>query len=210
MNTVQESAVTHYMSVKHLTKDVAVGIVSVLYRESSLNPGSQGVQKTETPGALNGSGAFGIASWNGPRQQALANYAKTFGLNVANLTTQLDFVLTEAANSYSQFWAAIQNPASTYEQVIQVMVDTYEIPADKPKEIADALAIAKDIYAAYPDQPPVTPAPTPVPAPAPAPAPTPAPPAPSPVSIDAKRIALAAQLAAAILTVLDANNVTLN
>lgn len=145
MNATEQTAVEHYLG-KGLTKDVAVGIVAVLMAESSLNPGSQGVQSTETPGALNPSGAYGIASWNGPRQAVLSAFATKKGLNPADLTTQLDFVLTEAANSYPTMWAAIRDTSTTYSVMITEMVDTYEIPADKPGEISRAMAFAIDMY----------------------------------------------------------------
>lgn len=145
MNAAEQTAVEHYLG-KGLTKDVAVGIAAVLMAESSLNPGSQGTQSTETPGALNPSGAYGVASWNGPRQASLSSFATKKGLNPANLTTQLDFILTEAANSYPTMWAAIRNPSTTYSEMITEMVNTYEIPADKPGEIARAMTFAVDMY----------------------------------------------------------------
>lgn len=145
MNATEEGAVEHYLG-KGLTKDASVGIVAVLMAESSLNPGSQGVQSTETPGALNPSGAYGVASWNGPRQAALQSFATKKGMNPADLNTQLDFVLTEAANSYPAMWAAIRDPSTTYAEMITAMVDTYEVPADKAGEIARAMTFAQDMY----------------------------------------------------------------
>lgn len=138
---VAQTSIQHYLS-KGISKDVAVGIVACLYYESKLNPGSQGVQHTETPGTLNPSGAYGIASWNGPRQKALADFATAKGESPGLLTTQLDFVLTECANSYPVVWAVIQNPATTYHNMITTFVDSYEVPADKPKEIAAAFDYA--------------------------------------------------------------------
>src|SRR6185312_15537838 len=125
---VAEEAIGHYLS-KVLTKDVSVGIGSCLYYESKLNPGSQGVQSTETPGVLNPSGAYGIASWNGPRQEALASFAKGKGLDPSLLTTQLDFVLTECANSYPTVWAAIQGGTAD-QSFLPILVADYENPAD--------------------------------------------------------------------------------
>jgi hypothetical protein len=159
MNAVQEAAVSHYLG-RALTKDVAVGLVSVLYAESALKPGSQGTQSTETPGVLNPSGAYGIASWNGPRQAALASFATKKGLDPAQLNTQLDFVLTEMANSYPKSWAAVQNPETTYSQMIDIMVRDYERPANPTAEIARAAAIAEDLMKQtipLPAVPPVAP-----------------------------------------------------
>jgi hypothetical protein len=99
---------------------------------------------------LNPSGAYGIASWNGPRQAALAAFASTKGLDVALVNTQLLFVLTEAANSYPKVWAAITNPNLTYDQIIPIFVADYENPADHAKEIAAALAIAVELIQVVP------------------------------------------------------------
>ena len=94
-------AVTHYLQ-KGIARGPAIGIVSVLYAgESQLNPGPQpSTVTTDHGGVLYANGAYGIASWNGPRQQALANFAAAKGLPVGAVNTQLDFVLTECANSY--------------------------------------------------------------------------------------------------------------
>lgn len=142
---VAETAIAHYLS-KGLTKDVSIGLVAPLYYESKLSTDSQGVQTTETPGVLNPSGAYGIASWNGPRQQALMNFANKKGWSASDLNTQLDFVLTESANSYPVVWKAIQDPTINYTDFINTFVTHYEIPADIPKEVAAALNYAKTWY----------------------------------------------------------------
>lgn len=175
-------AAVHYLN-KGISKDVATGIVSVLYAgESKLNPGSQGTQSTETGGALNPHGAYGIGSWNGPRQQDLADFAKAKGLDVGALDTQLDFVLTESANSYPKVWAAINRPGITYAELIPIFVDYYEVPANKQAEIARSLAFAQELYAALPAAP--------QPAPTPAPTPAPVSPAPQGVTMEAFLTAL--------------------
>lgn len=182
VNAAEESAVGHYLA-RGLTKDVACGIVAVLVAESNLVPASQGVQASEHGGALNPAGAYGVASWNGPRQAKLSAFAAKYGRAPSDLLTQLDFVLTEAANDYPTVWKAFTDPAATFTSVVTVMVDDYEIPADKPAEIARALAIAKDLVAAT-----ITPSSAAASVPA---APIAAPPAPAPTapSADAKRVA---------------------
>jgi hypothetical protein len=140
-----ETAIAHYLS-KGLTKDVSTGIPACLYYESKLSPDAQGVQKTETPGVLNPGGAYGIASWNGPRQQSLLTFATKKDLDPAAIGTQLDFVLTECANSYPVVWKAIQNPTINYTDFITIFVTSYEIPANIPAEIAASVAYAKSWY----------------------------------------------------------------
>jgi hypothetical protein len=162
------AAVTRYLQ-KGIARGPAIGIVACLWYESKLNPGSQGAQSTETPGALNPGGAYGIASWNGPRQEALARFAASKKVSVEALTTQLDFVLTESANSYPSVWAAIQAGGS-YADFIPIFVADYENPANHAAEINAALATARELDAAIPAAVPV-PAPIPTPAPVLAPLP---------------------------------------
>lgn len=145
MNTTVTNAITFLMS-RGLTKDQAVGICAVLYVESQLNPQAENNSGTDAGGVLNSKGAYGIAQWNGPRQAALANFASRENLSPSDINTQLQFILTESANSYPEVWAAIQNPKTTYQEMITVMVDHYEVPADKPAEIAKATANAQSWY----------------------------------------------------------------
>jgi hypothetical protein len=142
--TTGVEAATFLMS-KGLSKDAAVAITACLWYESKLNPGSQGVQPTEKGGILNPSGAYGIASWNGPRQAALSTFALKKNFQPGELHTQLWFVLNEAANSYPKTWAAISGSAG-YAEIIPVFVADYENPADHVKEIAAAMGFAKELY----------------------------------------------------------------
>jgi hypothetical protein len=186
---VQISARDHYLTLLDpLPLSGAIAIPSVLYRESRLNPGSQGVQASEHGGILNRRGAYGIASWNGPqdqskvgdpvydRQAALLAFATEHGVSAAGLETdlniQLDFVLTEMANRYPLSWAAVRSGAS-YQSIIEVVVDEYENPKDKVTEINDAVVIANALAKV-----PLTTVPVPMPLPlppSPKPVPTPAP-----------------------------------
>lgn len=153
---VQITARDYYVLTKGIPLGAAIALVSVLYYESHLNPGSQGYQPTEAQGqprqVLNPHGAYGIASWNGDRQGDLLDYATAHNLAVSALDTQLAFVLTEIANSYPNCWAAIRSTAS-YQAIISILVDEYEDPKNKPAEINGALAIAGPLAALPPPQP---------------------------------------------------------
>lgn len=161
---VQVTARDYYVLTKGVPLGAAIALVSVLYHESKLNPGSQGRQSTEHGGILNRVGAYGIASWNGPedqskvgdplydRQAALLGFATKHNLPVDALLTQLAFVLTEIANGYSNCWAAIRSTAS-YQSIITILTDEYEIPANKAAEINDSLAIAGPLAALPPPAP---------------------------------------------------------
>lgn len=166
--TQAQTAIAHYLS-KGLTQDIAVGICSVLMVESSLNPVAENNTGTDAGGVVNPHGAYGLAQWNGPRQQALQNFATEKNEAVSALTTQLDFVLTECANSYPSVWAAIQTAGMTYTNFIPIFVDNYEDPANKTAEISSAMTNAKAWYGQVTAPvttstglPVVTPAPTPV------------------------------------------------
>jgi hypothetical protein len=177
-------ALNYYTTAKGIPIGGAIALVSVLYYESKLNPGSQGYQPSETGGILNPHGAYGIASWNGPRQDNLLKFATEKGKAVSALDTQLDFVLTEIANGYPASWSAIRSSAS-YRTVIPILVDEYENPKDKGKEIAGATAIGGPLAALPPPQPgPSAPLPqVPVPQVPPPTSPLPAPfPEPPPIS----------------------------
>jgi hypothetical protein len=166
-------AVTHYLQ-KGIARGPAIGIVSVCYAgESQLNPGPQpATGSTDTGGVLFGGGAFGIASWNGPRQAALQAFATAKGESPTAVNTQLDFILTECANSYSNVWAAIQS-GMAYTPFITLFVTQYEGPANPSAEISRSVAFAQTLDAAVPQV--VAPVPTPTPAPKPTPVPIPAP-----------------------------------
>lgn len=168
MNQTAANAIAHYIG-KGLTKDVATGIVAVLMVESALNPASENNTGTETPGSINPTGSYGLAQWNGPRQQALMAFASAKGLDYSQINTQLDFVLTESANSYPSVWAAMRQAGMTYANFIPIFVDSYEDPADKAGEIAKAMTFAQEFYAytipVSVPAPVVTPTPSPVSAP---------------------------------------------
>ena len=157
------SAINYYLTLspgRSLTKDIAVGICAVLYVESQLNPLAENNSGTETGGAINPKGSYGLEQLNGPRQQGLLDFAKRLDLNFAALETQLHYVLNEAATSYPEMWAAINKPGMTYQEFIPIMVNKFEIPANKQAEIDKALAYADAWY-------PLISLPTPIPVPAP-------------------------------------------
>lgn len=154
---------------KGLTKDAACAIISVLYAgESGLNPGPQpATSGTDRGGILYAHGAMGIASWNGPRQQILANFAARKGESAWALNTQLDFVLTECANNYPEVWNLIRSDSTrtTYPQIIPAFVEKYENPKSPQQEIERALTFARELYPlistpSIPSQPTPQPIPT--------------------------------------------------
>jgi Phage tail lysozyme len=128
----------------------AAGIVAVLYAESKLEIGSQGIQASETGGVLNPHGAYGVASWNGARQKALKDFAVEKGWSEGQgdipLEIQLAFVLTECANSYPQTWSAIEVGLDVSHFISQFVLD-YERPKDVAAEAARALPLGMALAA---------------------------------------------------------------
>lgn len=138
-------AFNHYLT-KGIGRNAAAGIVGVLSFESGLNPIAANNSGTETGGVINPKGSFGFAQWNGPRQAALVEFAKAKDGEVSNPEIQLDFVLTECANSFPSVWAAIQSDMNVTD-FVSLFVRSYENPAKPDPEIAGALVTAKALLA---------------------------------------------------------------
>ncbi len=169
MSKAPEVALTaaQYYRSKGLSLNAAIALTAVQFVESGLNPGSQGNQPSETPGVLNPHGAYGISSWNGPRQATLSTFSNQHGLDPASIETQQYFTLNEMANDYPASWAAVTGNSSVND-IISVLVSDYERPANIAAEVQRAEAFAAELLPLVPQQPP---APAPIPAPGPQPAP---------------------------------------
>lgn len=153
--SVQEACFSHYLS-KGIGPNAAAGMVGVFSYESGLSPVAQNNSGTDAGGVLNADGAIGLAQWNGPRQAALQAYASSKSEDWRALNTQLDFALTECANSYPAVWAAIQANMNIAD-FVPLFVKGYENPKDPTPEIATALAVAK-VLLVSPSAPPAAPA----------------------------------------------------
>ena len=163
MTTIPANAtagMAHYLS-KGVPPIPALGILAVCMVESGLNPLAQNNTGTETPGAINPKGSFGLAQWNGERQTGLQDFATKKGLDYNLLNTQLDRILNEMANDYPVSWAAYQNPNITLSQFITQFVSDYERPKDAGAEITKALEYANAWQSLLPQ---VTPTPVVTPA----------------------------------------------
>ena len=151
----------------------AIGMVAVAYAgESNLKPGSQGNQSTETPGALNPHGAYGIWSLNGPLQESLKAFAAKERLPVENINTQLYWLLNTCASNprYAAVWAAIREGMG-YEQFIPLFVAKFEVPKAPGAEDNRSLVFARELDAAVAASLKADPVPSAAPAPAAPPAP---------------------------------------
>lgn len=73
-----------------LAPHVADAFVMNFQDESGLNPGIE-----EQVANVHGTKGFGLAQWTGPRRDALTQFAQSQGRPVADVDTQLDFLMTE-------------------------------------------------------------------------------------------------------------------
>ena len=127
----------------------ALALVSVLYAgESKLRTGPQWTtMRTDTGGVIFSRGAYGIASWNGDRQQKLLDFATEHKLPVSDMTTQLLFILTECADNYPYLWEGIKRGQDTHS-FITAFVNQYERPREPLPEIVRAQTFASEIQKA--------------------------------------------------------------
>jgi hypothetical protein len=122
-------------------------LAGVLQSESGFKTGSQGNSGTDASGVLsNGQGAYGIASWNGPRQADLANFAKQNEMDPADPDTQKLFVQWEVANNpaYADSYKALTDPNAKPGDIASTVVGNYENPAERNvgPETSKALGLA--------------------------------------------------------------------
>ena len=125
-----EKLYAHYLSLGVPPKGAAA-LVGVFSTESGtkLATGSQGNAGTDLSGILSGTGgAYGIASWNGPRQTDLANYAAARGKDPSDLITQGEFALWEMKNKYPSSYDAVMG-GGDIGTIARVLVTDYERPA---------------------------------------------------------------------------------
>ena len=150
------------------SRSFAIALVSVFCYESSLNPTAENNSGTDAGGVINPKGAYGIAQWNGIRQQRLWGYVLAHGGSVSSLDTQLAFALNEIANFFPAVWTLV-NSDESYTTIIPVIVAQYENPANHAAETNGALAYAALLNAEVPiaAPAPATPATTPATSPAP-------------------------------------------
>lgn len=166
LSAVAQKSFAYYLAkADPIGRNAAAAIVGVLNYESKLDPNAHNDTGTDAGGVLNSKGAIGVAQWNGDRQGALLKFATEKGLNWQDIATQLDFVLTECANSYKAVWAAIQGNGDAAD-IVSIFVRSYENPAKPEPEIAGALETAQALLDMVPSPAPVI-APTPPPSPAP-------------------------------------------
>ncbi len=112
-------AMQYLQSELGLTKEQAAGVVGNLAAESggSLNPEAVG----------DNGHALGIAQWNGPRKQALEDFAARQGKSPTDFGLQLQFLAHELKTSQSGALASLRG-AQTADQAALVFSRDFERP----------------------------------------------------------------------------------
>jgi hypothetical protein len=132
-----------------LSPSAAAGMVGAATTESgsNLGSGSQGNQSTETGGVLNPNGAFGIYSWNGPRQAGLSRFAVAnpqYG-SVDSLRMQVMFAASEVQNYGA--WGVLSGSTGGITDHLTAIVTDYLRPAEQYRagNIADGSEVAAEL-----------------------------------------------------------------
>uniref|UniRef100_UPI003784CFE9 phage tail tip lysozyme n=1 Tax=Methylocella sp. TaxID=1978226 RepID=UPI003784CFE9 len=127
----QSYAYQKFLEAGH-TPQSASAMVANLSGESgrALRADAMNNSGTETPGAVNSRGSYGIAQWNGDRQFGLLQYARQTGGDPRSLDTQIGYVDHELKTQYPDLYAASRDPNATSAGLLQRYVADYERPAD--------------------------------------------------------------------------------
>lgn len=128
----------------------SAGIVGNLQGESGQGLNPNAINKGD---GSDGSDSIGIGQWNGPRAQALKDYAASKGAPWSDLNTQLEFLHQELKGSESPAYDRLM-AAKTPEEAGQAML-AYERPKDwnKPGAHPERAQYAARAFAAYGGQP---------------------------------------------------------
>ncbi|MCB9648494.1 MAG: hypothetical protein H6730_18125 [Deltaproteobacteria bacterium] len=113
-NTNAERAFNYFVD-KGLSPAQAAGIVGNLQAESGVKPGQHQI----------GGPAFGIAQWEGPRREALEQFARAQGKPVDDLGVQLDFIWHECQTTERGAFEALKQ-TRTPAEAAQVWCSRWE------------------------------------------------------------------------------------
>jgi hypothetical protein len=129
-NTNAEKAFNYFVS-KGLTPEQAAGIVGNLQAESGVKPGQHQI----------GGPAFGIAQWEGGRQDNLRAFAAQQGKPVDDLGVQLDFLWQELQGPENAAFQSLKGAGSAQEAAA-IFENEFERPAANHNAERGALAAA--------------------------------------------------------------------
>jgi hypothetical protein len=130
-NTNAEKAFNYFVQ-KGLTPEQAAGIVGNLQAESGVKPGQHQI----------GGPAFGIAQWEGGRQDNLRSFAAAQGKDVSDLGVQLDFLWQELQGPENAAFNALKGAGSASEAAA-IFENKFERPAANHN--AERAALAEEV-----------------------------------------------------------------
>jgi len=111
--------VFNFFTSKELTPIQAVGIMGNLQAESGFDPAAQ----EKNP--KSGRGGFGIAQWTGGRREALEQAARDQGVDVADLSFQLNYLYNESVNRKSLDYPSMSEWDGLKQQTTVALAVTY-------------------------------------------------------------------------------------
>lgn len=111
---------------------IARGFVMNFQDESGLDPGIE-----EKEANVHGTKGFGLAQWTGERRGALVSYANQHGKPVADLDTQMDFLMQELSGPESAAWEKIKG-ARTSGEAGAAVVNSFLRPAEEHRRSREA------------------------------------------------------------------------
>lgn len=126
----------NYFLDKGLTPQQAAGVVANLQAESGVRPGQHQI----------GGPAFGIAQWEGGRQDNLRAFAQRQGKPIDDLGMQLDFLWSELQGPENAAFQALKT-ARTPAQAAAIFENKFERPAANHN--AERGRIAEQVYAEF-------------------------------------------------------------
>ena len=134
-NTNAEKAFNYFID-KGLSPAQAAGIVANLQAESGVKPGQHQI----------GGPAFGIAQWEGGRQDNLRAFAQAQGKPIDDLGMQLDFLWQELQGPENAAFNALKGATTPYDAAA-IFENKFERPRDNHN--AERGAIAQQVFAAF-------------------------------------------------------------
>lgn len=106
-----------------IPEHIALGIAGNLAVESGFDPGINEVSPI-VPGSR---GGFGLSQWTGPRRVQYEDFARSRGAGLADIDTQLDFMVWELGNTEKRAGEAL-SAAQTPEEAARIFSEKFLRP----------------------------------------------------------------------------------
>ena len=148
--------------------DYAVaGLMGNLYAESGLNPKNleniyntkldysdeeytRAVDDGSYENFVNDSAGYGLAQWTYyTRKRNLYNFAKNMNCSIGNLEMQLNFLINELKNNYTNSVYKVLLNASSLQQASDIVLYKFENPANAQAQSAIRLSYSQNFYNKY-------------------------------------------------------------